>query len=129
MANMFFSTLATLVSAAALAEACTQCPHPGNFTGTVGLYTNTASICVATLPNIAASIPSSFWEPHDEAPCGEAITVTNPNTGKSVVATVVSQDTSLTGDNILLTTAGLAALAPDANPNHAPGTVDWTFNG
>ncbi|ORY57865.1 uncharacterized protein BCR38DRAFT_478154 [Pseudomassariella vexata] len=123
------SHIATISYVAALAEACTQCVHPGNFTGAVSLYWNTTKICVETLPNIAASIPASFWTPHDEAPCAMAITVTNPNTGKNVVATVVSQETDAVGDAIQLTTAGLAALAPDADPNHAPATVDWTFNG
>lgn len=45
-----------------------------------------------------------------------------------MIATIVSQEASAIGDAILLTVAGMAALAPDADPNHAPASVEWTFN-
>ncbi|KAM0809186.1 hypothetical protein AB5N19_09529 [Seiridium cardinale] len=126
---MIFSRVASLALIAGLTKACEQCVHPGNFTGSVAWYTNTSNICLGELPTIAAATPHHFWDPRDEAPCGMAITVTNPNTGESIVAIVAGQDETLAGDDLLLTTAGLAGLAPDANPNHVPATVEWTFNG
>ncbi|KAH6656111.1 hypothetical protein BKA67DRAFT_255627 [Truncatella angustata] len=126
---MVFSRLASLVAIAGIVQACEQCVHPGNFTGTVAWYNNFTNICLGSVPTIAAATPHHFWDPRDEAPCGMKITVINPYTGQQVVATIAGQDTTLAGDNLLLNTAGLAALAPDANPNHVPGYVNWTFNG
>jgi len=34
---------------------------------------------------------------------------------------------TLSGDNINLNTNGLAAIAPDGNPNHGSGAATWTF--
>ncbi|KAI9699924.1 MAG: hypothetical protein M1820_006986 [Bogoriella megaspora] len=76
---------------------------------------------------IFASVPAQFFDPPDEAPCDEPLNVTNPNTGKQITAIVVGQFTDASGQDLQLSSEGLAALAPDANPNHAPGVVIWTF--
>lgn len=80
-----------------------------------------------TESDIAVSIPSKYYDPPDESPCDEAVNITNVATGKTIVGMVVGECDDCTGNNILITTAGQAALAPDADPNHAPGTVTWTF--
>ncbi|KDQ16707.1 hypothetical protein BOTBODRAFT_30624 [Botryobasidium botryosum FD-172 SS1] len=121
--------LLTALTAAA-APACTSCPHPGTFTGNVGLYPdpnpNSCDIVVGD-SDIAASIPSSFFDPPDESPCGQLIDVTLISSGKTVTAIVVNSDSTLTPDDINLTTNGLAALAADGDPNHGTGPVYWTF--
>ncbi|MCJ1457808.1 hypothetical protein MMC28_008177, partial [Mycoblastus sanguinarius] len=54
-------------SAFAIAQACTGCPHPGVFTGSLGLYTNPSTAYCGltdTLANsIYASIPVAFFDP------------------------------------------------------------------
>jgi len=76
--------------------------------------------------DIVASIPASFFNPPDESPCGELINVTLDD-GKTAAAKVVNSDSTLSGDNINLNTNGLAAIAPDGNPNHGSGAATWTF--
>ncbi|KDQ16705.1 hypothetical protein BOTBODRAFT_238413 [Botryobasidium botryosum FD-172 SS1] len=123
-----FVLLLTALTAAA-APACTSCPHPGTFTGDVGLYTNPSpNSCAITVGanDIVASIPASFFNPPDESPCGELINVTLDD-GKTAAAKVVNSDSTLSGDNINLNTNGLAAIAPDSDPNHGTGAATWTF--
>lgn len=105
------------------------CDHPGNFTGTLTKFTDpAAAFCSAgTESSIYASIPASFYDPPDESPCDAPINVTNPSTKKTISAMVIGECTSCTGDNIQLTTAGLAALSPNGKASSAPTTVDWTF--
>ncbi|KDQ16688.1 hypothetical protein BOTBODRAFT_30605 [Botryobasidium botryosum FD-172 SS1] len=128
---MQFSTLLLTVFAATAAYACTSCPHPGTFTGNIVGYPDaTGNYCGVTLTSsqVGASISSSFLDPPDESPCGEPITVTLTSDGKTTQAIVVNFDTSFTGGEIGLTQNGLAALAPDSDPNHGTGAGSWTFN-
>lgn len=47
-----------------------------------------------------------------ESPCGAPLNITNPHTKKTILASVLGECTTCAGDNIQLTTAGLAALSP-----------------
>ncbi|KAL9609295.1 MAG: hypothetical protein Q9167_005931 [Letrouitia subvulpina] len=120
---MQFTSLLAFASALAAANACTQCPHPGTFTGKLSLYTTPQSAyCgINTIPAnaVAASIPASFFNPPDESPCDAPINVTNPSTKKTIKAYVVDKSTSSTGNNLRLTTNGLAALSPGEILKHS----------
>lgn len=90
----------------------------------------TPNFCATTITesDIAVSIPSAFYDPPDESPCDETVNITNVATGVTIAALIVGECTTCTGNDILITTAGQAALAPDADPNHAPGTVTVSRN-
>ncbi|KDQ08031.1 hypothetical protein BOTBODRAFT_59582 [Botryobasidium botryosum FD-172 SS1] len=128
---MHFSTLLLTAFAATAAYACTSCPHPGTFSGNIAGYPSaTENYCGVTLTSsqVGASISNSFLDPPDESPCGEAITVTLTSDGKTTQAIVVNFGNSLSVGDVNLTTNGLAALAPDSDPNHGTGPGSWTFN-
>jgi len=129
---MQFSVLFITAALAASAQACTECPHPGTFTNaSLGFYFPVdPNFCETpiTESDIAVSLPAIYWDPPDESPCDETVNVTNVATGVTIAALIVGECTTCVGNDILITTAGQAALAPDADPNHAPGTVTWTFN-
>ncbi|KAM0801055.1 hypothetical protein BDR22DRAFT_848917 [Usnea florida] len=121
----------TIAFFALTARACEQCPHPGNFTGTLTHFADPADAYCSPGNQTAffASIPIAFFDPPDESPCDGPMTVTNPSTGKTITATAIGKCSSCTGDDIQLTTAAMAALSPNGKATRAPKTVNWTFVG
>ncbi|CAD6594043.1 MAG: hypothetical protein ASARMPREDX12_007990 [Alectoria sarmentosa] len=133
---MYLSSVLALALAVVTIHACPPgtfgCDHPGNFTGNLTLFVNPAAAYCSSgsETSIYASIPASFFNPPDESPCGAPLNITNPRTKKTILATVLGECTTCAGDDIQLTTAGLAALSPsaDGKARKAPATVDWTFD-
>ena len=139
--------LISLTALIAYADACTQCPHPGTFTGAgLGFFNpltpNKCDIAI-TQSSLAVSIPAKFFEPRDQSPCSQNVNITNVATGKTIQAVIAGSCSTCANNDIQVTTAAQAArelsiysmrdvandivVAPDANPNHAPGTVTWTI--
>ncbi|KDQ16640.1 hypothetical protein BOTBODRAFT_186312 [Botryobasidium botryosum FD-172 SS1] len=129
--KMHLSALLFTALAATGAYACTQCPHPGTFTGNVGEYTSpSTNYCGVTVGphDIVASLSASWWDPPDESPCGGTITVTLPKSGHAVSAIVVNKDSTLATDDIQLNDLGLDSLSSDNVVADGEGPVVWTFN-
>ncbi|CAD6590478.1 MAG: hypothetical protein ASARMPRED_004829 [Alectoria sarmentosa] len=139
---MYISSVLALALAVVTIHACPPgtfgCDHPGNFTGNLTLLVNPAAAYCSSgsETSIYASIPASFFNPPEclsrddlsESPCGAPLNITNPRTKKTILATVLGECTTCAGDDIQLTTAGLAALSPNGKARKAPATVDWTFD-
>lgn len=47
--------------------------------------------------------------------------------GNSITAVVTNEDSTLSGDDIRVDDAGLAAMATDGDPNHGGGPSTWHF--
>lgn len=74
--------------------ACTQCAHPGVFTGKLALFTNPSSAYCGLEDTpadaIYAAVSSKFYNPPDESPCDAMVNVTNPGRFTQVSYSVVS---------------------------------------
>lgn len=124
-------------------HACTTCPHPGTFTGSLYAYTNPES-AYCGLPSsppkpfnnpsnpsspIYASISASFFDPPDQAPCNAPIVVRNPGTGKNVTAIVVTRDEGCREGDVFLTGEGFGSLMEVRGGRAGATGVEWEFGG
>jgi len=124
-----FALASTLFFAAV--RACTECVHPGNFTGKLQKYTNPKSAYCGLEDTAAdaiyASVSADYYNPPDESPCDAPINVTNPITNKIISAIVVGKCKTCKGNDLFLTEVGFDALSPNGRPQRGPTTVEWTF--
>ncbi|MCJ1380143.1 hypothetical protein MMC17_003246 [Xylographa soralifera] len=120
---MQFSTTIALAALAAAARACSQCPHPGNFTGFVTQFAPNPNYCGTAVSDVSYSIsvPATYYNPPDESPCDAPVNVTNICTGKVITAMVVGKCTTCSANDIQLTGAAISALG-------SPKIVEWTFD-
>lgn len=126
---MYISATLAFTLLFAAVQACTECPHPGVFTGNLMKYLtpNNAYCGLENVPANAtyASIAAKYFNPPDESPCDAPINVTNPVTQVTVSAIVVGQCRTCTKDNVYLTGPGYDALS---RRGRKPWTsVEWTF--
>ncbi|MCJ1314720.1 hypothetical protein MMC15_000032 [Xylographa vitiligo] len=120
---MQFSTTMVLAALAAAVHACSQCPHPGNFTGFVTSFAPNPNYCGTGVSDVSFSIsvPATYYNPPDESPCDAPVNVTNICTGKVITAMVVGKCTTCAANDIQLTAAAISALG-------SPKIVEWTFD-
>ncbi|KAL2036810.1 hypothetical protein N7G274_010468 [Stereocaulon virgatum] len=120
-----------LAAACVAVQACERCPHPGNFTGKLGLLRNATDSYCGTVDtpahSIYASINTTFYSIRDESPCDAPINVTNPSINKTIQAIVVGECSTCIGGDIQLTTLGYRALSPNGKGNKPHANVTWTF--